>query len=920
MGLPSMAGLINSPTDMHFAGRPVGNEAQSPLISERARSAVAAAAAEITRETALTSTLHSKISARWPRASLRTYLVAITLVATVPLAVLSSSQMLLALQQRHESLAGDLQDAASSLATSVQQELAASIDALTLLSRSELLRRDDLNGFRESVLGKAPQHTGWSAVFVLDADGNMLIDSGDPTAGQGGRALAGIEPAAWNATLRAGKPLVSNSTQPAGAQRRTTTVAVPVMKGDKLRYVVGTGIDSAVWLSVLHAGAPKRDGGFAALVDGQRRVVADTLAPELSAGMPPPEIATKPSNERAAGVRRIALLDGRQAYTTGRTVGIDGWGVRVGVDAEPLDRREDHDVILTLGAAIGCLLLGVTLALLVARRVTEPLDQLAKGAPEAATMPVSVTEIAVLRDALTRADSQRRLALERLVKKAEEFETLFHSSPLALVFAHDAKCSRVLQNAAMDAIVPPDAWRLPADPWEGGTEVLHRGQAVAPKDRPLQRAAARGQPVDATELEVRANGMPPRFVLASAEPLWTDEGLSRGAIGAVVDITERKQREAERASMVAREKTARVEAETANRAKDEFLAMLGHELRNPLNAIATSVEVISRTEASAPVAVRAREIIVNQTRGLAHMMDRLLSVGRVIANDVELMCQPIDLAGLAQRAIAAARPKAAVKRHELRTDLAETWVLADAQRIGEVLEQLLDNAIRYTPPGGTIDVRLGTEGGRARLSIHDTGPGIDEALLPRLFEPFVQGKRSLDRRVGGLGIGLTMVKRLIELHGGSIDARSATEGSTFELQLPLLPRADRPPAAPARVPAAVARNVVVIDDNPDVLDGLRSMLELDGHAVLTAADGNAGLAMLARAQPDAAVIDIGLPGIDGYELARRTRAAGYGGMLIALSGYGQEGDMLRSLAAGFNAHMVKPVDAVELSRLLASCP
>ena len=907
-----MAGWIESPTGRRLSERPVGKNEQSPLISERARSAVAAAAAEIRNETALAST--RKISARWPRASLRTYLVAMILIATVPLAVLTSGQMLLALQQRHDGMATGLQDAASTLAASVQQELAASIDTLTLLSRSELLSRDDLSGFRQ-LLARPPPRPGWSPVFVLDSDGNVLIES------SGGARQSGSAPAAWNATLRAGRPLVSNLIESAGPPRRTTTVAVPVMNGNTLRYVVGSSIDSDAWRTLLQAGAPRVDGAFAALVDDQRRVIARTLAPERFVGMTLPDEAAQPSDGRASGVRRTTLLDGHDAYTAWQAVGFGGWGVRVGIDAEPLDQREDRAVIVTLGAAIGCLLLGVTAALLVARRVTEPLSQLAREAPEAATMPVSVTEIALLRDALTRADTQRRLALERLMKKAEEFETLFHSSPLALVFAQDAKCSRVMQNAAMDAIVPPDVWRLPGEAWQSGIETLHRGQALAPKDRPLQRAAAHGEPVSAMELEVRAAGMPSRFVLASAEPLWTEDGRSRGAIGAAVDVTERKHGEAERASMMARAQAARLEAEAANRAKDEFLAMLGHELRNPLNAIATSTEVLNRAEASAPIAVRAREIVSNQTRKLAHTIDRLLSVGRVIASDVELMRQPVDLAGLAQRAVTAAQPKAVAQQQAFRTDLADAWVFGDAQRLAEVIDQLLDNAIRYTRPNGTIDVRVWVEGDQARLSVCDTGPGIDAALLPRLFEPFVQGKRSLDRRAGGLGVGLTLVKRLVELHGGSIDVHSTTDGTSFELQLPLLRQADRQPELPDPVcaQAAATRSVVVIDDNPDVLDGLRSMLELDGHTVQTAADGDTGLAMFERVQPDAAVIDIGLPGIDGYELARRTRAAGYSGMLIALSGYGQEGDVQRALAAGFDAHMVKPVDAGKLSQLLGSC-
>jgi CheY-like chemotaxis protein/anti-sigma regulatory factor (Ser/Thr protein kinase) len=230
-----------------------------------------------------------------------------------------------------------------------------------------------------------------------------------------------------------------------------------------------------------------------------------------------------------------------------------------------------------------------------------------------------------------------------------------------------------------------------------------------------------------------------------------------------------------------------------------------------------------------------------------------------------------------------------------------------------VLEQLVDNAIRYTPEDGRIDVRLEASDGTARLSVCDSGPGIDPALLPHLFEPFVQGARSLDRRAGGLGIGLALVKRLVDLHGGSIEVRSDAGGTVFTVSLPL--RASRPDGAAASV-APARKSVIVIEDNPDVLEGLRSMLELDGHTVRTAIEGSAGLATLIATRPDAAIVDIGLPGIDGYELATRSRAAGYDGVLIALSGYGQEADMRHSLAAGFDAHMVKPVDPRRLAQLL----
>jgi len=855
------------------------------------------------------------IGVRWPRASLRTYLVAIILVATVPLAVFASGQMLAALKQRHADLADGLQEAAISLAADTTRELGASIDALMLLARSESLAHSDVDAFNATVSERRLLRPGWSGVFLLGPDGSVLLDTTGRLAGRVGAtaSLEGLEPATWERSVRAGRPLVSNLIEPANVQRRTTVLAVPVMNGSSLRYVLGAYIGVDFWARLLHSGAPRIDTGYATLLDGQRRVIARTLAHDRFVGTALTPDA-QPPQTRASGVQRQMLPDGHETYVTTEAVAFGGWSVRAGAAAEPLDRLERSDALVTLGVAIACLLLGVTAALLVARRVTVPLYELTTAGAVGPAAPISVTEIAQLRGALGEADTQRAFALEQMLRKAEEFETLFQSSPLGLVVAQDAACSRTMQNAAMDGIVPPGVWRLAASEAPDDIEVLHRGHALAPHERPLQRAAMHGESVSAMELELRRAGSPARFVLASADPLWDAEGRTRGAIGAVTDITERKRTETELAATIASEQAARHEAELAGRAKDEFLAMLGHELRNPLNAIATAIEVLNRLDASAPPAVRAREIIAHQSRHLAHLMDRLLGIGRVLANDVQLLRQPVDLAALVRNAMAAARFKADAKRLQLHAQLGNAWIDADPQRIGDVLEQLIDNAIRYTPEDGEVEIRLAADDGRARLSVRDNGPGIDAALLPRLFDPFVQGARSIDRRAGGLGIGLTLVKRLVELHGGAIDVRSNENGTIFELTLPLLERAAQPPASS---PAARKR-VVVIDDNPDVLDGLQSMLELDGHAVRTAMDGSAGLATLIATRPDAAIVDIGLPGIDGYELASRSRAAGYDGVLIALSGYGQDADIQQSLAAGFDAHMVKPVDPRRLAQLLAA--
>jgi len=853
----------------------------------------------------MTTTLASKTRSRFApsrlRASLRTHLVTMILLATVPLAVLTSIQMLGALKQQHAALSAGLQSAAAAAARGVDQELAASIDALETLARTDALERGDTDGFRDAVAAQPPPRPTWSGILLLDPDGAVLLDTSGRAWRSAGASVAheGFDPPAMARLLSANRALLSDLIDPADPTRRTTALVVPASVGGNRRYALGAYIGVDAWRQVLQDAAPPDKAAFASLFDTRHRIVARTLAPERFVGANLPASAVQAMGGRASGVHRTETLEGGEAYAAWHALGHGGWGVGVGTVASPLDRLQDRAVGMTLATTIACLLIGVTAALLVARRVTDPLDHLAAhGAFDGA--PIAVTEIALLRDALARAATQRQLALDRLARKAEEFEALFRSSPLGLVFAQDARCALVIQNRAMDEIAPLSLWtQLDGGPAgaAGRPELLHQGEPLEPRLRPLQRAAAGGESVEPTELEVRVPGQPVHFVLASAEPLRTATGLARGAIGAVIDITERKRAEAD--------------AETASRAKDEFLAMLGHELRNPLNAIATAVEVLNRVEAAAPAAIRAREIIANQTRHLARMMDRLLDVGRVIGDDVELLRQPVELAALVGRALNAAHSKAMARQHRFEVSLSETWVDADVQRIEQVLEQLLDNAIRYTPPGGSISVRLHADDGMARLTVRDSGVGIDPALMQHVFQPFVQGERGLARHDGGLGIGLTLVKRLLELHGGSITARSDASGSVFDVQLPLLRH-----GAGASAPTAAVKNVIVIDDNPDALYGLRSMLELDGHTVRTAGDGATGLAMLTQAPPEAAIVDIGLPGIDGYEVARQSRAAGYDGLLIALSGYGQERDIRHSCDAGFDAYLVKPVDATALMRLL----
>ncbi|MGB2715151.1 MAG: ATP-binding protein [Vicinamibacterales bacterium] len=367
-------------------------------------------------------------------------------------------------------------------------------------------------------------------------------------------------------------------------------------------------------------------------------------------------------------------------------------------------------------------------------------------------------------------------------------------------------------------------------------------------------------------------------------------------------------------------RSERDRAERDSHTKNEFLAMLAHELRNPLGAIRSAVAVLEAAEPNNRPATRALAVMTRQVSHLSHLIDDLLDVERVASGKIRLDRQPLDIAETMRRVVDTFTGNAeSDRRIEISTE--PTWVEGDAVRLEQVFANILMNAIKYTPPGGVIQVSVRGDSDAAVLSVEDTGVGIAPDLLPSIFEMFVQGERTLDRAQGGLGIGLTLVRRLVELHGGMVTASSngIGSGSTFTVRLP-------------RVTATVAtstgvsslrketrpKRVLLIEDSRDARDMFRMLLELAGHTVYEAENGHHGLELLETVHPEAAVIDIGLPGLDGYEVARRIRMQprGRAMLLLALTGYGFPSDYERSAAAGFDHHLIKPVDPDELTRLL----
>jgi PAS domain S-box-containing protein len=507
-------------------------------------------------------------------------------------------------------------------------------------------------------------------------------------------------------------------------------------------------------------------------------------------------------------------------------------------------------------------------------------------------------------------DITARVRAEAALRESERrFAQAFHANPLpmSITSLRDGRHLDVNEAAVRHSGYTREEMLGRAKP--------ELGFWVAPEERErlIARLHAEGRVRD-LEVTFRTRSGEHRQLLVNSDVITY--GGEPAVLSVSLDITERKQLEAQR-------EARRAEAETMARAKDEFLAMLGHELRNPLGTITNALGVLERTVQDEALR-RLTGIIGRQTAHLTRLVDDLLDVARVTSGKIELRLQTLDLREVAERCLAALREGGRVREHHVTLEGEAVRVHGDPARLGQVITNLLDNALKYTGPGGRVRVVVGREHGDAVVRVQDTGDGIRADLLPRVFELFVQEPQSLDRARGGLGLGLTLVKRMVELHGGTVTVASAGpgHGSEFTVRLPSGTDERRDGAGAPSAPATAGggrRRVLIVEDNADARESLRLLLELAGHDVETSEDASSALARLETFRPDVALVDLGLPGVDGFTLARTIRAgeSGHDVCLVAVTGYGQAEDQRRALAAGFDVHLTKPVDPATLEALLA---
>lgn len=870
---------------------------------------------------------------------LRSHLVALVLAALVP--VLAFAALVMRENARLQLAATErgMRDTAFAVARTVDKELETAITALEALGQSEHLDTLNLAPFY-GLCDRVTRTQGWVNILLFEADGRAPVQASGPP---GTPRPPTRRPELFAQLREQRRPAISNLFD-GSSERNIVAVYVPVVRDDAVRFVLTVGLRAGTFGELLRSQnfAPET---IAVLQDRDATIIARTQGEAEMVG----RRVQNPSPGREGWVRS-RLLEGTEVYVAFATAPLSGWRVvltaPVTVVEAPFHRGAWQ---LMLSAAVAAAL-AAGLAFVFGRRIAEAVGGLVRiaraverGEP-AEPLRSGVTEVNEVADQLSAAAELARVREHETTLRERQARAI---GDVAHALAASPDLDTVLRTAvnAVRGLVRADSARI-ALVDEAGRLIVRYSTVVSsmmPPGFEIMKGQGVGGLAWSTGRPVRTDDFAgdPRFEHSPYLPIARGDGIvscmtvpivSSGAVAgviyannftrrpftlgdeaALVTLADHAAVAVEKARLLAAEHAARAEAEAAGRGKDELLAMLGHELRNPLSAITTAIHVLETSPPAAPVTRRAHEIIARQNAHLARLVDDLLDVARVTSGKIALVRRPLELGQAVRHSLAALAASGRTERHRIAMDFEPVWADVDETRFEQIVNNLVGNALRFTPAAGRIEIGLRGEDGEAVLRVRDTGVGIAPEMLTRVFDVFAQGERGPDRGAGGLGLGLTLVRRITELHGGRVDAASpgVGHGSTFTVRLPALiaPPAPAPPGVAATSPNGAPRRILVVEDNADAREMLHHLLNLAGHEVHEAADGPGGLEAALRLRPDIALVDVGLPGFDGYHLARCVRdSPGPSIYLVALTGYGQPDDRRQAMAAGFDAHLVKPVN------------
>ncbi|HZM33079.1 MAG TPA: ATP-binding protein [Burkholderiales bacterium] len=848
--------------------------------------------------------------------SLNRHVLLVVLSALVPLLAVAVALAFLLVEREREATEGELRVGAQRLAQAVDAELQRSFAALHALSRSDALQRGDLKSFYDEASEVRAALGLWDNLLLLSPSAEHLLNLMRP---YGTRLPAVPQPEGTLEAARTMKPYVSNALRGRVETDWLMYIAYPVVQEGKVTHVIGATMNYRYWSKWL--GERTSPGRIAAIIDRDYRFIARTEEGERLAGQ-----LVQPWYREALAASPAGLVRGRGALAADVVSAFDrsalsGWHINVltsgaAVDA-PMLRTAlavSLAVLAALAVAIALTLSRVSVLTRGIRALQEALEAL-KDARRLPALASPVKEVQAAMDAAqataeelaTRAErlerdmAARQEAEARLRESEEKFRTISHAAP-AIVWVTDDK-GIVFINRRWTELTGQSQEEAQGQGWT---------RAVHPDDserlRPYRERCRRtGEPYEG-EIRYRAKEGAYRWHAFRALP--SEAGRLDQWFGVSVDIHDAWD--------------ARQALEEADRRKDEFLATLAHELRNPLAPIRNALQLLQLRPAEDPTMRAAQEILERQVTHMVRLIDDLLDVSRITRGKLELRREPVELSRIVEQAIETSRPHIA---QQLTVALPSDPVRLDADpvRLAQVLANLLNNAAKFTPRSGRIDLTAALEGGTVVIRVRDNGVGIAPEQLPNLFRIFSQAEPALERSKGGLGIGLSLARSLVELHDGAIEARSEGpgKGAEFIVRLPVLALPDPaalPPQPPRPAYSGAVRRVLVVDDVPDNVDSLAALLRNDGNIVETAADGLEAVAKAERFKPDLILLDLGLPNLNGFEACQliRRKPWGKGIVIVALTGWGQDEDRRRSLGAGFDAHLVKPVPYGALREVLAS--
>ncbi|HEX8291161.1 MAG TPA: ATP-binding protein [Pyrinomonadaceae bacterium] len=865
---------------------------------------------------------------------------------------------------------------AQDLSLVLDREIQSTVRTLSAVAESEELDRENFEAFHAESKRVLSTQRAWLTLILLKPDGRQLLNTNVPW---GTPLSAATEPESLRLAVEQKRPVVGSLTRGRLSQTLGFPVRVPVMRGGEVRYVLTAVITPDALAGVVGLRGQPREEWARVVADSQGVIVARSHEQERFVGTRVTDSFLQRMRESDEGLFRTVARDGTNVYVAYSREPSSGWTTAVAAPAEVVESPARSKTLAVLGLGLGLLSLSTFGAFVISRHVRRGLLAAAEaaetmsrgGRPRALTS--NVTEVAQLGRALSHsaallaqhererdeqlarataaraeAESARR-AQEDLLRDLRESESRLQlvadHAPVLITYCDAGRRYKFVNEpyAARFRVRPSELVGKPI------REVL--GPEAYAAIEPYVDAALGGERVE-YEVEVPYERLGARHMWVAYAPEFDAGGKVTGFVSAILDITERKRAEAERDHMLEREKSLRAEAEKANRLKDEFLATVSHELRTPLTAILGWAHMLEANDLDPKTARHAVAVIRRNAHQQQQIVDDILDVSRVITGKLRLASERVELTPVVRAALDAIAPAAEAKGLRLRSSFdPEAAVTGDPARLQQVVWNLLANAVKFTPPGGEVRASVERLLTHVRVEVSDTGQGILPEFLPYAFDRFRQADMGTTRQHGGLGLGLAIVRHLVEAHGGSVHAYSAGEGqgATFTVDLPLpiggepaAPRAEAPaaqaggtasPGQPQAPPSAGEKaeevlpplaglRVLAVDDDADTLEMLTLFLRRAGAEVASAGSAAAALETLERFRPDVLVADIGMPEVDGYELLRRVRALTpeRGGLTpaIALTAYAGETDRVRALRSGFQAHLPKPVEPDDLIKAVTS--